>query len=81
SDGYLSEEARKIVDKTFEEYSSVSKGSISDLVDGTINNVRWSDRIWSSMDALQSDVRAIMKQALLANDNPVTQTKYIRDKF
>lgn len=81
SDRYLSDEARKIVEKTFKEYSSVSKGSISDLVDGTINNVRWSDRIWSSMDALQSDVRAIMKQALLANDSPVTQTKYIRDKF
>lgn len=81
SNWYLQGEARKIVEKTSKLYEEASRGSVSRLVDGTINNIRWSDRIWANMDALQSDVRAIMKRALLSHDNPVTQTKYIRDKF
>lgn len=79
--GYFTKVATQTVKKAQQLYPNASKGSATDLVDGIINNVNWSDRIWNNMDALQSDVRAIMKDALLTHKNPADVTREIAKRY
>lgn len=69
--------------KGFKNFSSkkAEQKYIDKLVNSKIDKTLWSDRIWSNMDALRSDLVKIMKQSLLTHQNPVTNTPALRDKY
>ncbi|MDN2452530.1 phage head morphogenesis protein [Lactobacillus sp. UCMA15818] len=74
--------AKSIKDTTKKLANKLKKHyQIKNLVNGTIDKTLWSDRIWSNMDALRSDLTKTMKNALLTHTNPVTQTNELRKKF
>lgn len=80
----LKSESKLVIDRVSSMYhvkADVSESAINRLVDGKIDGVNWSDRIWSNQDALKNDVNRIMKQSLLSRTNPVSQTKLIRDRY
>lgn len=80
----LKSESKLVIDKVSSMYNvkaDVSESAINKLVDGKIEGINWSNRIWANQDALKNDVNRIMKQALLAHTNPVSQTKLIRDRY
>ena len=80
----LKKDSKLIINKTSSMYhvkADVSDNAIKKLVDGKIDGINWSDRIWSNQDALKSDINRVMKQSLLAHTNPVSQTKLIRDRY
>lgn len=80
----LESESKLVIDRVSSMYNvkaDVSGSAINKLVNGKIEGVDWSDRIWANQDALKNDVNRIMKQALLAHTNPVSQTKLIRDRY
>lgn len=80
----LKRESKLVINKVSSMYhvkADVSESAINKLVDGKIEGINWSDRIWANQDALKNDVNRIMKQALLAHTNPVSQTKLIRDRY
>ncbi|MFT8630727.1 minor capsid protein [Liquorilactobacillus hordei] len=54
---------------------------IDELVNGTIDKTLWSDRLWSNMDALRSDLLKDMKHSLLTHHNPVTRTNELRKRY
>lgn len=77
----LSEESVNMAKLGKKMYEVKGEADADGLLDISFDSVHWSDRIWSNMDALRADLIKIMKQALLTHQNPITQTKYIRDKF
>lgn len=80
----LKSEAKLVIDKVSSMYhvkADVSESAINKLVNGKIDGINWSDRIWANQDALKNDINRIMKQSLLAHTNPVSQTKLIRDRY
>lgn len=54
---------------------------IDSLVNDKIDETLWSDRIWSDMDALRSDLLKDMKHSLLTHHNPVSRTSELRKKY
>ncbi|EJF01249.1 phage head morphogenesis protein [Liquorilactobacillus mali] len=54
---------------------------IDKLVNGQIDKTLWSDRIWSNMDALRSDLLKDMKHSLLTHHNPVARTSELRKRY
>ena len=80
----LESESKLVIDKVSSMYNAkadVSGSAINKLVNGKIEGVDWSDRIWANQDALKNDINRIMKQSLLAHTNPVSQTKLLRDRY
>ncbi|WGI18563.1 minor capsid protein [Latilactobacillus sakei] len=77
----LSQELANMIKLGKKMYGVKGKSDVDDFLKMAFDGVNWSDRIWSNMDALRADLIKIMKQALLTHQNPITQTKYIRDKF
>lgn len=80
----LKSEAKLVIDRVSSMYNvkaDVSESAINKLVDGKIDGINWSDRIWANQDALKNDINRIMKQSLLSHTNPVSQTKAIRDRY
>ncbi|CAH1857367.1 minor capsid protein [Convivina praedatoris] len=61
-------------------YKQTAKAVGDEIINKTYDGMTWSSRIWSNQAQLRSDISRIMRQALL-NENPMSATKELRDKF
>ena len=77
----LHEELKETAKIGKEMYLLPSPDPVNSIVDDLMEGVHWSDRIWSNMDALRSDLTKMMKEALLSHQNPITQSGKLRKRF
>ncbi|KRN77258.1 minor capsid protein [Weissella minor] len=78
----LVEEQRKTAKWGKKAYQDRSiKEANLDIINQAFNGAKWSDRIWSSMADLRSELTSIMQKSLLTQENPTAYNKVLRDKF
>ena len=75
--GDLAKQTAKLGSSIYGKHIKADLSAINKIFDGAT----WSDRIWSNQDALRSDLKKMMKNALLTHSNPITQSPALRDKF
>ena len=73
----LAKQTAKLGSSIYGKHIKADLSVINKMFDGAT----WSDRIWSNQDALRSDLKKMMKNALLTHSNPITQSPALRKKF
>lgn len=73
----LAKQTAKLGSSIYGKKIKADLSAINKMFDGAT----WSDRIWSNQGALRSDLKKMMKKALLTHSNPIAQSPALRKKF